>query len=392
MKFLNVVPHYVPANRYGGPQRVAHGLGRALVRSGHHVVVCTTIQANEHEDLDVPKDEPVDVDGVIVHYEPVVAFRYWGFSPRLWRRAQSALGPADIVLVHSHYQFASWAGALLARRYHKPYVIFAHSSLHKRAITEKSRLKKELYLRFLEGRNMKGALFIAFNAPEEKACSRYGERGRVIPSGIDPQDFQPRPEQGAFRMKYPALRDKTIFLFLGRLDLKQKGLDMLLQAFGKLARQQPELHLVLAGPDVSGNRKQLENIAATAGIGENVTFTSLISGDQKLAALQDADAFVLPSRYEGQSIALLEALYMGLPVLVTDTVGLSQQIANMAAGIVVSPGVESIKDGLQTLAGADARAQLQGRGTYLIEQGYTWDIIAADFVSQLQSLLNQKYV
>ena len=86
MRILMVSPHYVPAYHYGGALHVAHSLGKSLVSQGHEVRVCTTNLRNPTEDLAVPVDAPVMVDGVQVCYEPTVLSRYWGFSPRLARR------------------------------------------------------------------------------------------------------------------------------------------------------------------------------------------------------------------------------------------------------------------------------------------------------------------
>lgn len=385
-RICQVIPHYVPAYGFGGPLRVAHPLGVALTRMGHQVTVCTTSRADSARDLDVPLDEPVNVDGVTVYYEAVSYLRYWGFSPGLWRRVRQEAARADLVLVHAHFQFANWAGAYWARRWRKPYIVFAHGSLHQAAVSNKSYWLKKLYLEGLERRNFQQALFIAFNAPEEKAQSLWREWGRVLSSGIDPDEFRNLPAPGYFRTQYPQLLDKTVFLFLGRLDVEQKGLDLLLPAIAPLMREDAALHLLLAGPDEDGGRTALTQMADSLGIADRITFAGLITGVDKLAALQDADAFVLPSRFEGLSIALLEALYMDLPMLVTDRVGLSDQIAERGAGLKVS--LDSIHDGLRQLAAAEVRQNMRGKGSLLVRESYTWNAIAAEFMHNMQTELN----
>jgi glycosyltransferase involved in cell wall biosynthesis len=384
MHILQIVPHYVPAHRFGGPQRVAHSLGKALVRAGNNVVVCTTNLASRKEDLATNLDQPVEVDGVTVYYEPTQWSRYWGFSPALWRRVKKEMQTADVAFVHAHYQFANWAGARLAREAHVPYVVFAHGSLHQGGIAHQKSLLKKLYLRILEERNFHNALFLAFNAAEEKTYSLYQNLGKVVPSGIDPLEFLPLPPLGAFRERYPELRAKTLFLFLGRLDIRHKGLDMLLPAFANLLKERPDAHLVLAGPEEDGSLAQLQHLLVQHQLHAAVTFTGLLTGAQKLAALQDADVFVLPSRFEGLSIALLEALYMGLPLLITSQVGLCQEIQQIGAGVVVEPQVEGISLGLCTLGDPETRARLRGRGRNLILQQYTWDAIALNFMGELK--------
>lgn len=387
MQILQVISHYIPAYRFGGPLQVAHSLGQSFVQLGHEVTVCTTNQADESSLLQVPVDVPVDVDGVQVYYEPISALRYWGFSTRLWRRAAVEIAKADIVLVHAHYQFANWVGARIARRMRKPYIIFAHGSLHQKGIQSKSQLLKRLYLETLERKNLRRAYCIAFNAPEEQAQSLFSNLGQVIPSGINPADFAEMPVRGSFRQQHPETRGKTLLLFLGRLDIEQKGLDLAIPAFANAIRINPNLHLVLAGPDENNGAAQLRQLITQYGISDAVTMTGLITGADKLAALRDADLFFLPSRFEGLSIALLEALYVGLPVLATDTVGLSEEIAQIGAGIVIHREAKEITQALLKLGDPEIRTAMRGRGTELISKKYTWRAIADNFIQSVQPII-----
>ncbi len=80
LRILQVVPTYYPAVRYGGPVRSVHGLSAALARRGHEVHVYTT-NLDGPNDLDVPLDTPVDLDGVKVHYFDVPGLRRLHWSP-----------------------------------------------------------------------------------------------------------------------------------------------------------------------------------------------------------------------------------------------------------------------------------------------------------------------
>jgi len=386
MNILQIVPHYIPAYRYGGPLKVAHSLGKVLAKNGHGITVCTTNLASEDSILDVPTGIPVIVDEVKVFYEPTIISRYWGFSPALVRRIDVEIKDADLVLIHAHYQFANWIGAFLARRYHKPYVIFAHSSLREKAVNHKNKVLKRLYLKMMERSNFREALFIVFNAPEEKDDSLYKEKGQVIHNGIDISDFADMPQKGYFRELYPELQNKFILLFLGRLDIKHKGLDLLIPAFAKLHRQYSDTHLVLAGSDEEGGKDDVLGMARQHGVSDSILLPGLISGKIKLAALQDADGFVMSSRFEGLSISLLEALYMGIPMLVTDTVGLCEEIRDTGSGLVVEASSSGIYDGLIKLMDTDKRMSMKEKGTRLILEKYTWDTIAQNLLEKIKEL------
>jgi glycosyltransferase involved in cell wall biosynthesis len=383
MNIVQLISHYVPASRFGGPQRVAHGLGRALVRQGHQVTVCCTNLEDERRNLDVPLDEPVDVDGVTVYYEPTVLSRYWGFAPRMRRRASEKIRSADIVLVHFHYQYANLIGSALARRHHKPYLIFAHGSFQNAGIGRRSTWRKNLYLNWVEGRNLAGADHIVFNAEEERQNSRFGNRGTVLRNGISPDDLV-LPPSGEFRNRYPQIGDQLLLLFLGRIDYHGKGLDLLLKALQNVIQPSRPVHLVLAGPSERQGRQTAQTRVRELNLESNVTFTGLIEGKNKLAALADADAFLLPSRSEGLSIALLEALYAGIPVLVTDKVGLHKFVLETGAGVVVPVTVAGVQRGLETMLTDHVRQSMRGVASDRIRDAFSWDGIATDLMSILR--------
>lgn len=79
-------------------------------------------------------------------------------------------------------------------------------------------------------------------------------------------------------------------------------------------------------------------MAKSLKIEDSILLPGLLGGPTRLAALQDADVFVDPCVFfEGLSIALLEALYIGLPILVTNQVGLCRDIEDLGAGVVATP-------------------------------------------------------
>lgn len=389
MNIVQIIPHYVPAYEFGGPLRVAHGLSKALLDQGHAVKICTTNLKSGSETLDLPIDVPVFQDGIEVYYEPTVFSHYWGFSPQLYRRVSSLINSADVVFIHFHYQFANWAGASIARKLGKPYVIFAHGSLNQWGIAHKSQRKKKLYLRFFEQANLEKALFIAFNAVEEQELSLFADHGVVISSGVNPDEFKSTSPQGSWRSRHRQLINKTCILYLGRLNSAQKGLDMLLPAFAQLRQQREDVHLILAGPDERGGEAEVRELVAILGIVADVTFTGMVDGPEKLAILRDSDIYALVSPSEGLSIALLEALYMGLPVVVTNRVGLSAEIEREKAGIVVERDIEQIAAALLAMVdNAAQRRQMGAKAHQLVAEKYTWDAIAATLIEEVRARIN----
>jgi glycosyltransferase involved in cell wall biosynthesis len=385
MKIVQVISHYVPAYRFGGPLQVAHALGREMVARGHEVSVCCTNQLDPSRDLDVSVDEPVDVEGVQVYYERVPFLRRWGYSPRLGRRAAELVATADAVLVHAHFQYANWVGAKVARRARKPYMIFAHGSLKRASLQASSGLVKRLYLSLLERANLVEARHVAFNAEEEMEDSLFANRGIVLPNGIAPSDFGILPPRGAFRSRNPEWEGRTVFLFLGRIDIRQKAVDVIVQAFARLASRDSTALLVLAGPSEGADTETVRAMIIERGLQSRVIFLGLVSGKAKLELLRDADVFLMPSRYEGLSIALLEAMASELPVILSDRAGLHRQVVRHGCGVVVQPEAESTAEAMNKMLDPQFRASCGAAGRKLVLSEHTWPVIAAKLESVLST-------
>jgi glycosyltransferase involved in cell wall biosynthesis len=387
MRILQVSSHYVPAYSFGGPLQVAHALGKEWVKAGHEVTVCCTNLKTPEDDLEVATDAPVLVDGITVWYESVTLSRYYGFSPPMYRRLKTLVAEADLVIVHFHYQFAGWAGARIARKLGKPYVVFAHGCLRTAGLSHKSAILKLLYLGLMERRSFREALRIVFGNAEEMQESLWRKHGIVMRNSIDPAQLAGESDDAETR--FPAIRGKTKFLFLGRLDVKQKGLDYLLASFSKAARLRDNVVLILAGPDERGDRQVLRELIARHGVGQKILFTGLISGTLKTSMLTAADVFVQPSRFEGGSVALVEALYLGLPVVVTRGAGLSREIQDNQLGMVVAPGDE-LTHALEAMMDPEVRQRYAGRGRQFVLDNLVWQKTAASFLLEIQKLLPAK--
>ena len=128
----------------------------------------------------------------------------------------------------------------------------------------------------------------------------------MIPNGVD------IPETGSeeFFLRFPALRDKRLVLFLGRIHYK-KGPALLCRAWARMHRSFPDAHLVIAGADFENTSRDVARLIADCGISASVSMLGLLQGSLTWSALRAAEAFVLPSFSEGLSRAVLEAMGCG---------------------------------------------------------------------------------
>ncbi|MBV8516514.1 MAG: glycosyltransferase [Acidobacteria bacterium] len=351
MRLLHVVPTYLPARRYGGPIVAVHGLCKALAARGHEVKVLTT-SVDGDGTLDVPPS--VTMDGVEVRYcaSPFPRL-YW--SPEMRRALETEVPNADLVHSHAVYLWPGVAAARRARRHRVPYVITPRGMLVPELIRAKSRAAKTLWLRLVERRALAGAAAIHFTSRLEwDDAKRTGvplPSPFVVPNGVD---VPPRPD---------VARDERMLLFLGRINWK-KGLDRAIEALP------PDAHLVIAGNDEEQLTPKLQALAQQRGVAARVTFPGAVYGAAKDELLARAALFVLPSRSENFGNAVLEALAMETPVVLSSEVGLADDVVRADAGVV---GLERVGE---LLADGARRAQMGRNGRTLVESRFTWERVA----------------
>ncbi|ALX14376.1 hypothetical protein P350_22755 [Burkholderia cepacia JBK9] len=121
--------------------------------------------------------------------------------------------------------------------------------------------------------------------------------------------------------------------FAGRLST-QKGVDVLIEALGLLARQGFDLTLRLAG---EGDVGHWRSVAGAHGVIDRVYFEGWLDGDDKLSFYRNAFVFCLPSQFEAFGIAALEAMFCGVPVVATRVGGLQDLISEGVTGYLVPP-------------------------------------------------------
>jgi len=176
-----------------------------------------------------------------------------------------------------------------------------------------------------------------------------------------------------------------VVLFMGRLDAV-KGLDILIPAFARASGSRDDLFLVIAGPD-RGYGTEAARLIRKAGLSHRSAMVGTLHGDHRLAALARADVFVLPSYSEGFSVAVLEALATGCPVVITQECNFPE-VAAAGAGLVVEPETGQVADALARILDRPELAhQMRANARALIEERYTWDRIAALFADMYRSIL-----
>ncbi len=307
----------------------------ALARAGVQVDVATTDDDGARH-LNVPLGKPVVREGVTYWFFRRQT-RFYKFSLPLTHWLAQHVRGYDLIHIHALFSYAAIPAALFAAREGVPYVVRPLGTLNRWGMQHHHPRTKRLSFSLIERRILAHAQLIHYTSAQERREAEtvgINQASVVIPLGIDPIIDTSRPRSDWLECNAPAFVGKTNFLFLSRLDPK-KGLELLLRAFAQLRSRCSRVGLVIAGEGAAAYAQSLRRLAAELGIQNDILWAGHVEGQNKYALLRCADVFVLPSYSENFGIAVVEALATGLPVIVTDQVGIHSEIQSDRAGLVI---------------------------------------------------------
>ena len=312
------------------------------------------------------------------------------FSWDMMRNLGELVREADIVHLHGGWLFAVWWGAHCARKHGKPYVIMPHGSLEPERL-KISKWKKRIVGWLFDRRVYRNASAVWVTAESEGAGVRqYGVTCpiHVVPLGLDVERYEQSVPSPELLSRLGISVGKKVVLYFSRIT-KIKGLDLLAEAWGRVATEFPDWQLVVAGPDdYHGYRAVAEELFARLCPSDSYRFTGPVYGADKYSLLKSASVFVLPTRNENFSIAVQETLASGVPVVCTK--GAPWQVLETAkCGCWTDVSAEGIASGLRHLMGCTGKQRMgMGvNGNSLIRSKFSWDAITAAMVNNYEEVL-----
>lgn len=227
-----------------------------------------------------------------------------------------------------------------------------------------------IYSRVLLSRALRSAdhVIVLNESHRQILRDRYSrnENVSVMPNGVADEFFaNPRSAQ---RRNTGAVR----LVFVGRLS-PQKNLSALIEA---IASTQTDVVLHIVGDGEC--RRALQDVVSRMGP-TNVRMHGRLSRAEVRKFYSECDAFVLPSLYEAQPIALLEAIASRIPVIATNVIGVGAAFG--AAAIVVEPTVQGLADGIDRFAGLPAAGvdQLVDQA-FKIAKTHEWNRVITKYI------------
>ena len=385
MNILHVVPAFAPCFSAGGVVNAAYQIAKKQVEMGHNVCVFTTDSCKER--LAMNKHYDVDVDGIKVYY-----FKNLSNSVKnkltidtplaLPFKLRKMIKNFDIIHIHEHRHFLAIATHRYAVKNNIPYVLQAHGSVL--PFFQKEGLK-EIFDK-LWGFNILHDASKVF-ALTEVEKGQYLEMGvkeeniEIVPLGINVGEYSNLPNKGVFKSKHNIGENEQLILFLGRIH-KIKGIDLLIESFARLKRD--DVKLAIVGGDY-GFLDSAKELISKYHLEDKVIFPGVLVGREKQEALVDCDIFVMPSRYESFTTSGLEAMACGKPLVLTKNNHIQDWVDNNV-GLIADFDPKSLSDSLEKLlSNKELQSSFGKQGINLIHSKYNWDII----VKQIKEIYGQ---
>ena len=321
------------------------------------------------------------VDGAAIHIAPSKGVPVVAVTHKLRGRARvpvhfaDVLEGGDVIVLHGGWLLRNVVVASLAARRGIPFVVTAHAAYDPQVFSS-HRFAKWLWATTLERKVLNRALTVHlfFNEELDGLDRLHVHTPAIIaPNGIaTPITAAWDGGSGGY------------VLWLGRFSPHHKGLDLLIRALHALpSNSRPELRLY--GPDWRSQKQVVQTLVRELDLERWVHIGDPVYGEEKWELIKRSSACVYPSRWEGCSLAVLEAISLGVPTLVTPF-AMGESLARDDAVIRVGWSPREIADGILRLASPEAR-RVARRAAEVAQTKFSWKTVAESWLRQVGDLM-----
>jgi len=356
MKIMQVIPYFC----FGGAETMCENLCYAQKKLGHDVVAVSLYQQH------TPISQRMEASGIRIIYLD----KKLGLDVSMVPKLLKIMRQEQPDVVHTHLDVIKYTVAAAKLAGIRRCVHTVHSVAYKEAEGRVQKIINGTYFRW--GWSVPVAL-----SPEiqQTICDFYEmepEQVPVIYNGIDLSKCRPKL---CYELSAP-----ISLVHVGRFDTP-KNHEGLLYAFAQLLKKHPDTRLYLVGDgDLRG---KIEALAEELDLQRLVTFCGMQSDVHPY--LQNADIFVLPSKYEGMPMTIIEAMATGLPIVATDVGGIPDMVTNGKSALLVPCEPAAIADACRKLILDPLLREKLGRNAFCDSEKFSAEHMAQNYCRIYQS-------
>ncbi|MFM2783300.1 glycosyltransferase family 4 protein [Lactococcus lactis] len=365
---------YLP--HFGGVERYTYNIGQNLISKGYRVIVITS-QHNSN----LPLEETID--GIKIYRLPI---------KNIWRERYPFLlknqnyrnlikkieeEPIDHFVVNTRFYMTSLLGVELAAKRGKKAIVIEHGSSYLtlgNPLLDKGLRQVERYL--IKKIKLKTDLFYGVSKEAANWLIEFNIKGKgVLYNAVNQEDFKKYHQENS-------KGEKIIISYSGRLIPKIKGVEILLSVFEQLTKEFNNLELVIAG---SGS---LQKTLKKKYKQKNIKFLGFVTHDKVMEVNALSDIFVLMSRSEGFSTAMLEAGLLGNVIITTPTVGGAHDVVpDETYGYIIENDEQKLLTTLRTLLLNKIKInEIKKKVSRRILENFTWIQTTESFIKVFEEM------
>jgi glycosyltransferase involved in cell wall biosynthesis len=346
-------------------------------KDGHNI---TIKNAQEYPGYEKICWHTIPNKGYLEHFIPI----------RFSRKFLNLINQYDIISLHNSWRPLLIFSGIICLFYRKPYIVTPHGSLDKWALSHKK--WKKFFVWHLCWKWIVNCATVvrALTLDEKNLMREIGITSpiEVIANGFFSSKFNELQSlnYSDYTKKELSNIKKPYILFLSRIHYK-KGLDILITAFSFVAPLYHDLTLVIAGPD-ENYWSEMQYLINKLNINDRIMHIGPIYGNDKFRLLKNSVCFCLTSRQEGFSMAIIEAMSVGAPVIISENCHFNELKIN-DSGIVTTLDIHEVSDAIINVISDQEKSILMGiKGSKFIYNSYTWESLAIKFNKVLSEYIS----
>lgn len=334
---LHVVTLITPDGAYGGPVRVAFNQCRRLRADGHHAVVAGAARGY--------RPIPTELDGVPVRLVkarnvlPLLGFSGM-IAPAMLLWMVRNRRSFDVVHVHLARDLITLPAALIALLLGKRLIVQTHGM-----VADSDHPLAPILDRIMVRPVLRRAAAVLYLSEVERAALVRVQPEAVLrhlPNGV--------PVYGQAAARGQTADGDIEVLYLARLQARKRP-ALFVRAAARLLAQDREARFTLVGPDEGEATAVFEAISQSGADPDEIGWEGAVPPERTAERMAAASVYVLPSVDEPFPMSVLEAMAVGLPVVITESCGLAKPVRDSGSGIVVDESEDSLVEAIRTLIG-----------------------------------------
>lgn len=378
MKVLHIVPTLNPQD--GGTTTSVIDIASGLRSKGVDVTIATTDGEEKDKNTFFFKEVEREFDIEVICFRANLP-KKWKKSNELSKWLDMNSSGFDVIHSHSVFCFPSIAASKYSAKYQVPHVISPAGMLDQWPMSQ-NKWKKKIYYHIFEKEGLELAKAIhTTSSDESKSINKLGFGHKVREISLGLRNIQLENYENKCKVN-----SELRVLYLSRIHPKKRLIE-LVEAINYLGCKGYNVCLDIVGEGEKEYTEKVIQLVANLKLEEKIKFHGFLRGKEKRERFLEADLFVLPSFQENFGIAIVEAMSYGVPVIITSSMALADDVNNYGAGDVIPVNSKSsISNSIVKFFNEDYHKECSKNALRLVKERFDLDKTVCQMIDLYKSI------